>query len=793
MKMPSLLKSISRVGLAVSLAGTVLLSAPTTTAADSASATPSDSLNEVIVTAQRREQRLQDVGISVTAMGAEDLKALNIENASDIARAVPSLKLNAFSSSAVVWNIRGVSQNDYGDQQEPPVAVYQDDSYSSSINTASFPTFDLARIEVLRGPQGTLFGRNATGGAIQFISNKPTKTLDGYASLSVGSNNQRIYEGAISGPLSDNVQARFSAIRDTDDGFITDVTPGSQKFGGANHYALRGIIEWQPAEGTNVGLTLRYMRAPNERQAGGYVFQPACPNDNYQGAVLPANQGCGFWGSNPLSSGSNYRNDAININLGANPWTTAAGDKAMANRQILGSTLRVDTQFGDTAFTSITDFQHSTKNYLEDGDSGPGVDVQFFLSNSVKQYSQEFRLARTMGPHEVSGGVFGMRNNGSYDGGFPIYFIGYVPSVQYSQDTKSWAVFAQDEWTLNNQFKLITGLRYWHDERLGSYYGHAPTNGLDPLDPLYQPPVTIIFNPREVSSSAPGDSLADLKVTPADADKTYTGVTGRLELDYKPSDDLLLYASYNRGGKSGGFTFSTGTPFHPSEVPFLNGIPYRPEVLTAYETGIKATINRTTSINASLFHYNYKDYQAFAQVGVVQSVLNLDAKSNGLEIELNSRPMSGLTVKVGTSFLNTRVYNILLPGYAYTGIPVYQDHDLPQTPKFSGNALARYEYSLGNGVASVQADVTYSGGFCFTVLCAPVEKEGSYSVANVRVGYEPTGGHWEFSAYGTNIGNSAYRVYAFDSSQFAGLALGIYGKPRLWGANVTYHFGAARN
>ena len=328
MKMPSLLKSISRVGLAVSLAGTVLLSAPTTKAADSASATPSDSLNEVIVTAQRREQRLQDVGISVTAMGAEDLKALNIENASDIARAVPSLKLNAFSSSAVVWNIRGVSQNDYGDQQEPPVAVYQDDSYSSSINTASFPTFDLARIEVLRGPQGTLFGRNATGGAIQFISNKPTKTLDGYASLSVGSNNQRIYEGAISGPLSDNVQARFSAIRDTDDGFITDVTPGSQKFGGANHYALRGIIEWQPAEGTNVGLTLRYMRAPNERQAGGYVFQPACPNDNYQGAVLPANQGCGFWGSNPLSSGSNYRNDAININLGANPWTTAAGDKA---------------------------------------------------------------------------------------------------------------------------------------------------------------------------------------------------------------------------------------------------------------------------------------------------------------------------------------------------------------------------------------------------------------------------------------------------------------------------------
>ena len=776
MKMPSLPKSIIFTSLSLSIASTLALSSTTALAADSASAAPQESLNEVIVTAQRREQRLQDVGISVTAMGAEDLKALNIENASDIARAVPSLKLNAFSSSAVVWNIRGVSQNDYGDQQEPPNAVYQDDSYSSSINTASFPTFDLARIEVLRGPQGTLFGRNATGGAIQFISNKPTKTLDGYASVSAGSNNEQIYEGAISGPLSENLQARLAAIRDTDDGYITDVTPGTQKFGGANHYALRGMLEWQPAEGTNVGLTLRYMRAPHERQAGGYVFQPACPDVHLQGAPLQPGQTCAFWGNTAYNqSGSGYSNNGININLGANPWQTAAGDKANANRQILGSTLRVDTQFGDTTLTSVTDFQHSTKDYLEDGDSGPNVDVQFYLANSVKQYSQEFRLARTLGAHEVTGGVFGMRNNGSYYGGFPIQFIGYVPEVRYSQDTKSWAVFAQDEWTLNSQFKLISGLRYWHDERIGSYYGHAPAI------PGFQPDVLIIFNTHEVSPA--GSNL-----TPADADKVYTGVTGRLELDYKPSDNTLLYASFNRGGKSGGFTFSTGTPFDPNEAAFLNGIPYRPEVLTAYETGLKTTINRTTSINASFFHYDYKDYQAFAQVGVVQSVINLDSKANGLEIELNSRPMAGLSVKVGTSFLNTRVYNILLPD-----LTTVVDHDLPQTPKFSGNALARYEFGMGDGVASVQADMNYSGGFCFTVLCAPVEREGAYAVGNVRLGYEPTGGHWEFAAYGTNIANRAYRVYAFDSSQFAGLALGIYAKPRLWGANVTYHFGSTHN
>ena len=134
---------------------------------------------EVVVTAQRREQKLQDVGISVTPLSAETVRDLNITTATDIVRAVPSLRMNAYSSAQVVFNIRGVSQNDYGDQQEPPVAVYQDDSYSSSINLASFPVFDLARVETLRGPQGTLFGRNATGGAIQFISQKPTQGIRG--------------------------------------------------------------------------------------------------------------------------------------------------------------------------------------------------------------------------------------------------------------------------------------------------------------------------------------------------------------------------------------------------------------------------------------------------------------------------------------------------------------------------------------------------------------------------------------------------------------------------------------
>ena len=200
-------RNVSTLGLRCSAATALALAlSPATALAQTAPATPAaDTPTDIVVTAQRREQKLQDVGIAVSVVTSKDLKAMNITNA----------KFNAYSSSQVVFNVRGVSQNDYGDQQEPPVAVYQDDSYASSITTASFPVFDLARTEALRGPQGTLFGRNATGGAVQFISTQPTDHLDGYVSATSGRYNQAIIEGAVSGPLSETLSARIAGSNST--------------------------------------------------------------------------------------------------------------------------------------------------------------------------------------------------------------------------------------------------------------------------------------------------------------------------------------------------------------------------------------------------------------------------------------------------------------------------------------------------------------------------------------------------------------------------------------------------
>jgi iron complex outermembrane receptor protein len=772
---------------------------PAAVAQQAETAAGASPFEEVVVTAQRREQNIQDVGISVTPLGEESLENLNIKTATDIVRAVPSLKMNAYSSSQVVFNIRGVAQNSYGDEQEPPVAVYQDDSYSSSINLASFPVFDLARVEALRGPQGTLFGRNATGGAIQFISQKPTDEFEGYVTGTYGRFNQMIVEGAVSGPFSDKWQGRLAFISNQDDGFIKELFPGQKDRGANDHYAVRGQLAWQPTDSTNVNLILRYLRADKERQAGLYSHEPACPNAQRQGEFTPPTLACPFWGTAPGAAGTGYQNPAIIPSRGGDPWATDESSLSYVDRTIKAATLRIDSKIGGLDLVSITDYQKADKFYIEGGDASPVLGVVFYQGSDLRQYSEELRLSGTFGNNQLIGGVYGMKVEGDYTGQFadPFYAdvfgdpsFAYIPVITASQDTTSYAVFLQNEWKATDKVSLITGLRYWRDQRKGAYYGDEPSNGIQ-----------IKFDRTQVVGTSFGvpfdQTVVPITLTPEDADATFDDVTARLEVDYRVNDDVLLFASYNRGSKSGGFSFSTGTPFADApafgiplgtDAQFLNGIPFKPEVLDSFELGIKSTINLVTSFNATAFYYDYTDYQAFVQLGVNQTVINLPAKAYGLEAEINSRPIDGLTLQLGLSALSSNVEDIVLPD-TVTRV----EHDLPQAPSFSGNALARYEFPLGSNRASVQADVQYTDKFCFTVLCAPVEKEDAYYVANARIGYGAEDGRWNVAAFVDNLTNEKYRVYAFDSSLFAGVVAGVYAKPRTYGLTATWRFGAAYN
>ena len=780
------------------------------TAPDDSTDAPSGG-TEIVVTAQKREQKLQDVGIAISVLGREDLANRSITNATDLVYAIPNLKYNAYSSSQVVFNMRGVSQNDYGDQQEPPVAVYQDDSYASSITTASFPVFDLARVEALRGPQGTLFGRNATGGAVQFISNQPTDRLDGYVKLTYGRYNQSIVEGAVSGPLSDSLSARIAGIYDRDDGYIKNITPGEKDRGANNHWALRGTLAFEPSSDVKAKLTLRYAQADKERQAGVYNYAPACPNGQFQGEFMSPTDSCGYWGTTG-TAGNGYFNPSIAASQGGDPWKTAGTGAAYVDRKMFGATLRIDAKLGSLDLTSISDYQHLNKFYIESGDGPPEIPyvenvtppptapcpapntaltcyasgTVFFQDAQVNQYSQELRLAKSSDRNFFTVGGFGMIIDGKYKAKYATPFDGYDPSVNFTQRTESWAVFAQDEFKLTDQVKLIGGLRYWHDHKVGDY------TAVHTL-PLYA--LSLHFGPGGISytdltgyntpaSWTYGSGLSGVTITPAAASPSFSGVTARAEIDYKPSDKVLVYASYNRGSKSGGFTFSTGTPFPSQLVDTLNNLAYRPETLNDYEVGFKSTLAPGTTFNLAAFYYDYQNYQAFVQVGFTQVVRNLPATVKGIEADFTAHPAKGLTLQLSGAWQDSEVKNVLLPD----GVTVV-NHDLPQAPEFSGSATARYEFDLAGGTASLQGDAIFQSSMCFTVMCAPVEREQGYAVANARIGFTTGDKKIDVAVFVNNVFNKAYRVYAFDGSLYWGDVLGVYAKPRTWGVSVKYNFG----
>ncbi len=775
------------------------------TAADPAS-------GEIVVTAQRREQRANDVGIAVSVVNAKQIRSLNIVNATDVVRAIPNLKFNAYGSSQVVYNIRGVSQNDYGDQQEPPVAVYQDDAYTSSITTASFPVFDLARVEALRGPQGTLFGRNATGGAVQFISAQPTEELDGYLAGTFGSFNQTIVEGALSGALADTLTARISGQYVRDDGYIKNITPGQPDRGADNHWALRGILQWAPSTDFTAKLTVRYTQADRERQAGLYSLEPTCPNAQFQGEFLGPNTPCAYWGT-VGTTGNGYANPSITPSQGGNPWRTAGTGDAYVDRNVFGATLRLDAKLGVFDVTSITDYQSLKKFYIEQGLSVPefpyvenGIPrapgpcpapaqsvtcyesgTVFFQRANTKQYTQEVRAAATFGSNYLTIGAFGMIIDGRFAAKYAVPFIQYDPNVNFTQRTESFAVFAQDEFKISDKVKLIGGLRYWQDKKRGNY------NAVAAAGPYA---LSLNFGPDNISYTDTTGTVtpaswsfnsglpSGVTITPDAANPTFKGVTARAEIDYKPNDDTLIYASYNRGSKSGGFTFSTGTPFPTQLIDVLNNIPYRPETLNAYEVGLKAKLPGNTQFNLAAFYYDYQNYQAFVQVFAAQVVRNLPAKVMGIEADITSRPIPGLTLQLSGAVQDSEVKNVLLPD----GVTL-KNSDLPQAPSFAGNALVRYEFDTGIGRASLQADALYTSKFCFTVMCAPVERERAYHVENVRVGLTPAGSNLDLAVFVNNVFERQYRVYAFDASTFWGYTTGVYGRPRTWGVNAVWHFG----
>jgi len=715
---------------------------------------------EVTVTAQKREQSIQDVGISVTALGSEDMDELHLDDTADISQQVPALQLFQINPGLTIFNLRGLSQNNFTDTLEAPVAVYVDGVYNASLNGVGGQMFDMERVEVLRGPQGTLFGRNATGGVIHYLTKKADEDeLNGYAEVGVGSYNRFYYEGAAGGAITDNVRGRFAAKREERDGYVEGVNDGVRDGPGADNYALRGTLQVDFSDSVTGDFKVAYSKDDNVPVGAVVAGVP--------GSIDPTT---GF--GQDLTYPDDIYESTTNID--------STLDREIADLQ---STLTFDLDNG-MQVVSITSYKTIRKDYLEDSDGidGPTIGTPFDFTAQfdadTDQFSQELRLTGDGDNYRWTTGAyyldFDIDSHVIPDNApFPPFngagLMFGVPAWNYQTidvhtqlESQNYSIFGEAEYDFNEKWTGIAGLRYSVDDKDANWTVKGT-----------QVDGTVVDNVNNSNS----DTLVAAGLM--EDSIHYEDYAVRLQLNYLATDDLLLYTSFNRGIKGGNWT-----PPVTSDVDIT--LQHDEEVLYSYEIGSKYTLPEGKgSFNATAFYYDYKNYQAFTVTQtLVPQVTNTDAEVYGAELEFFYRPTYSVDLLVGASFLESEVDEVpdQRGGFVY-------DTEMPNAPGLSLNWMARYTHpeDIFGGTMSFQVDGNYNSEQYLSATNSEALKEDSYSVWNASMNYTSSDEHWKGSLWVKNITDQEYRVYALDLSEAGGTTT-VFSPPLTVGASVAYHF-----
>ncbi len=791
----------TRIALAAVLSAATLAAEAQTV---STSAASSNALEEIVVTAQKREQNSQDIGISLSAITGADLNSFGAVAATDITKSMPAVVLtqpNGPSSFSLA--IRGVTQNDFADHQESPAAIYVDDVYVSQMAGLAFSLFDVDRVEVLRGPQGTLFGRNATGGLANFVTNRPTDELGGYVNTTFGQRNLLRVEGAVNGPIADGVDARLSFESNHYDPLFTNVAGGASNAENGNDYALRGQLLFKLPDNGQLLLSARASR--ENVNAGSWEEYAAYNTGTGIDAFVPSN--LNPYGTCPGCNATGMPNSG--------PFTTRDNISGYAKLSTSGFTAKYTQPLSFATLTVIGDYSHLQKDYQEDSDASPYTLFEFFNGSNVNQESFEARLNGGDDKLNWTAGVYGLRINGEYYegwigpayfsaqqfqspgnpnngefgagsnlgpwpyGGAPYWTTGGVPGPDggipetkspYDLLTKSYAVFGQLEYRATDLLGFTVGARFTGDRKDYNFtwypYEYFPTNSTNPIEILSQPV---------------GALLTDYHGTRSD--NLYSG---KAQMDLHLSKDMLAYVSYNRGVKGGGFN----APLFPIFINDLNTLSFKPETLTSYEIGFKSEfLDHTVRFNAAAYYYDYKDYQALIYtLGLEQLIVNADATHKGAEAELEWAPTAEWRFGAGLAYVDAVVQNVAARCCNADGSRVVGDYTPGNAPRWTGNLMARYTMPVGSGHLAMQVDGNYLSKFFFNLTDVPDVEQPGFGIANARINYSPQGDKLEVGASVENLANKHYGVMGFDNVSINGLAQVYPGMPRWFKMHVNYKF-----
>jgi iron complex outermembrane receptor protein len=710
-------------------------------------------LEEVMVTATKRTESSQDVGIAITAFTGDQLEQLGFTNAQQVTAMAPGVSTvqpNGEANYAIA--MRGVANSDFTTNVESPVALYVDEVYISQMSGAGFMLFDMERVEILRGPQGTLFGRNATGGLAHYITRKPTSDFEGYVRGQYGENSQYRVEGAVGGG-TDTLSARVSGSYHNNDGYIENRLNRGEDLNDADDYAIRMHIRWAPND--DVALLLTGRKSDQDIRTGFF--------ENVS-SVLPGQLTPGV--PNPVLGGY--------VDTDGDVWAGDYDEPGFNDLQTDGLTATLTWDFESFRLTSITDRSNVDRNYIEDTDASPVNFAQFFLTTDAQQTSQEIRFDGETDRFQWVGGFYYLDLDIDDSNGIMVHplITGELPEDDgpelgfnnpYSSQLESYSVFGQLDIPLGEAWTLIAGARYIDDDK----------------DFKYRIDVTEFQNQRARNFNSPTNAI------PLETLATYSGNaddqewSARLQLEWAFNDDWLLYGGWNRGVKGGGFN----APIFPLSPPLDYNdqtMAYDPEKLDAFEVGFKSTLfDGIMQFNGAAYYYDYKDYQAFFIVGIDTITFNTDAESYGAEVELQASPLEGLDILLGAAYNDI---DVELP----TG-------DVPsvQSPEWNLNGLLRYEWPMLGGLVAIQGDIQYRDEHYFALTNIETVEEDGYWLSNASLSYTTDNGKWQGTVFVNNLTDEEYLVQTFDLSSLDvfGITEQYYGRPRWWGASIQYNWG----
>lgn len=777
----------------------------------------------IVVTAQRRSENLQDVGISITAFSGDQLRTLGVEDSSDIATFTPGVHTSgAYAGQNTQFTIRGVTQSDFNDIVEAPNAVYLDEGYIAIAQGQTFSVLDIERVEVLKGPQGTLFGRNATGGLIHYISRRPSLSeTTGYVDIrgrlydSVDTPSEFTVETAIGGPVSSTLAARAAVRWTTRDPLLRNEYPAGAVGGspgpgaGANigdDDTLSGRLSVLFEAAPGAELILSANGARSNISTGPYQQKPTIAVYDATGELIdvidaaPGETRASIIPVGSLNSingdfGSDLNNDGT-VGGPGELYGRPAGTDFFGYRDPDGADFRTssDFAFGDLGdintwglnlrgefelsdsitLNTVTDYKSFDKLLFIDVDAGPANLLANYGQLDADTISQELRLSGGGGPLEWVAGLYYLHIDNTSSSGLKIPVGSIIPGPAQDVDstadlkTDSYSAFAQVSYDFTDQFRIVLGGRIIQEEK---DYNFVQSVFLAPDSTQIRQgaPIAVIgpdFNPSP---------------QPFTDQTSNTLWAGKVQLEFRPNDDVLLYAGINRGVKAGSFNAQLPGGL-PAPTSFIG---YGPETLINYEAGFRLTLaDGLMTLNGSAYYYDYSDYQAFLFTGVSGYVINADARTYGGEVQLQTNPIDGLDLAVGISALDAVVRDVPLR----IGGPIIRDVKPTYAPELQLNALVRYGWDMFGGQVYIGGDASYSSEYFYNLRNFDADRFDDYFLFNFGMGWTSIDDRFELAFDIDNVTDRRIGGQGFSLATLCGCNEVTYDAPRSFSLRARLNF-----